>query len=192
MKTAIATLLATLVLSATPAAAQTSPATTEMARMFEADQAIRTGIRPEQYRDRAFVARMIAEDEARLARTGELLQQGKLTTADDLYHAAFIFQHGHGPDEYLRAHSLAMAAMALGRKDASWIAAATLDRYLQAIGQKQIYGTQYMNAPKTGPTMEPYDRGLIPDGLRAMLGVPAQGAQQKRLDGMKAPAPAAH
>lgn len=192
MKTAIATLFAALALSAMPVAAQTSPADTEMARMFRADQAIRSGIKAEQYRDRAFVDRMIAEDKARLVRTGELLQQGKLTTADDLYYAAFIFQHGHGPDEYLRAHSLAMAAMALGRKDASWIAAATLDRYLQAIGQKQVYGTQYMNAPKTGPTMEPYDRGLIPDSLRALLGVPAQAAQQKRLDGMKTPAPAAH
>ena len=191
MKTIMAMLIAGMALPAIPAAAQTSGDVTEMARIYQDDQAVRENIKPEQLKDREFVTRMIAQDRARRARTAELMQQGRLTTADDFYHAAFVFQHGSEPGDYLLAHSLAIAATALGRKDASWIAAATLDRYLQAIGQKQIYGTQYRNSPETGPTMEPYDHALISDALRRALGVPVQVEQQKRLDGMKAQLPAA-
>ena len=77
-------------------------------------------------------------------------------------------------------------AAAKGNKDAAWIAAATLDRYLQAIGQKQIYGTQDLNRRETGPTMEPYNRELVPDALREMLGVPVLEKQDARLNAMKA------
>jgi hypothetical protein len=186
MKNAVIALLGMI---AAPAAAQTANDASEMARMFQADQAVRESIKPEQFKDRDFITQMIAQDKARRVRTSELMRQGKLTTADDFYHAAFVFQHGSEPDDYLLAHTLAIAATALGRKDASWIAAATLDRYLQTIGQKQIYGTQYRNGAQTGPTMEPYDRALIPDALRRILGVPVQLEQEKRLDNMKAAMP---
>lgn len=187
---AIALFVSATLLGIAPAAAQTAPNQTEMARLFQADQAVRQNVKPEQYKDRAFVARMIADDRSRRTRAAELMRQGKLTTADDFYHAAFIFQHGSDAGDYLLAHSLAVAAIALGRKDASWIAAATLDRYLQKIGQPQIYGTQYVSGPATGPTMEPYDRTLISDALRQTLGVPVQASQQARLDQMKAAVPA--
>lgn len=78
-----------------------------------------------------------------------------------------------------------MAAMARGRPDASWIAAATLDRYLQSIQQKQIYGTQYSIPAGMPASQEPYDRTLISDSLRAALGVAPradQEAQRKRFD----------
>ena len=39
------------------------------------------------------------------------------------------------------AHTLAMVAVARGDADARWIGAATLDRYLQAIGRPQVYRT---------------------------------------------------
>jgi hypothetical protein len=190
MRTGVTIIAAALIVAASPVASQTGTPVTEMARIFEADQAARDNIRPEQYKDRDFITRMIAQDKARRIRTAELMRQGKLISADDLYYAAFIFQHGDEPNDYLLAHSLAVAATALGKKDGAWIAAATLDRYLQAIGQKQIYGTQYRNSPATGPTMEPYDRTLVPDALRRTLDVPAQVEQQKQLEGMKAPLPA--
>lgn len=80
--------------------------------------------------------------------------------------------------------------MARGRRDAAWIAAATLDRYLQSIGQKQVYGTQY-RTPHDGPTtQEPYDRALISDELRKIGGVGPQAQQEKRraeLEALRAP-----
>lgn len=173
---------------ATPAGAQTTAPrdNPEMARMFAEDQAVRENVKPEQYADMAFVRKMIADDAARRTRTRALLDTGKLTTAEDYYAAAFVFQHGAQPDDFLLAHTLALAAAARGRKDASWIAAATLDRYLQHIGQKQIYGTQFRRTGSEPMTQDPYDRALIPDALRTALSVPVQAEQDKRLAGMQA------
>lgn len=73
-----------------------------------------------------------------------------------------------------------MIAAARGREDATWIAAATLDRYLINAGQKQIYGTQF-NSLNNGPlTQDPYDRSVVSDALRMALGVPALKDQEKR------------
>jgi len=161
----------------------------EIAALFKSDQSARENIRPEQFRDREFVARMIEGDRARRERARVLLREGGLRTGGDFYHAAFIFQHGSLPEDYLLAHTLAVASAARGNRDAAWIAAATLDRYLQKIGQKQIYGTQYLSGRETGATMEPYDRNLVPDTLREALGVPSQAKQEERLAGMKSGGP---
>src|SRR5215475_10363694 len=128
-----------------------------------------------------------------------LLAAGELKTAQDFHDAAVIFQHGHNPDDYLLAH-LAIEAIAMGDASSKWIAAATLDRYLQSIGQKQVFGTQYTsksylfllqhkddpnakNSPEAqqkGYTQEPLDRNLVPDDLRGDFCVPDQAAQASR------------
>lgn len=162
----------------------------DMQMLFKADQAVRSSIRPEQFTDRAFVTKMIAEDQERRLKVRKLLDSGALRSGEDYYAAAYVFQHGSTADDYLLAHSLALAAVANGKKDATWIAAATLDRYLQKIGQKQIYGTQFISVKATGPTMEPYDRTLVPDGLRKVLGVPERKLQDERLEKLKITAPA--
>ncbi len=53
-------------------------------------------------------------------------------------------QHGDAADDYLLAHILAVEAIVKGDASSKWISAATLDRYLQAIGKSQIFGTQYL------------------------------------------------
>ncbi len=157
----------------------------EMAEMFEADQEIRRKLITQPSNGRELIMRMVTEDAERQARTEQLLADGALTSANDFYHAAFIFQHGGDADSYLLAHTLAVAAAARGHKEAPWIAAATLDRYLQEIGQSQIYGTQYSTPAGQESTMEPYNRDLVPDSLRAVLGVPNQVAQAERLKEMR-------
>jgi|GEM_PF-3816152 len=62
-------------------------------------------------------------------------------------------------------------------KDASSIAAATLDRYLQSIGQKRIYGTRFGRKGNAPITQEPHDRALIPGSLRTALCVPVQAGR---------------
>lgn len=145
----------------------------EMTAIFEADQADRKT----PSIDWAVVA---AADKRRKARTQELLDSGALQSGDDFYHAAFLFQHGDGPNDYLKAHLLAMIAAARGKPQAVWIASATLDRYLQSIGKPQVLGTQYM-IPRDGPvTQEPYDRTLASDALRQALRVPVLADQEQR------------
>ncbi|WP_295241341.1 hypothetical protein [uncultured Brevundimonas sp.] len=176
---------------AVPALAQeTSPQNNaEMAAIFAADQAIRQ-VAPEKFRDRAFVNEMLAADAARRVQTRALLDAGALRTGEDYRAAAFVFQHGSTPEDYLLAHTLAVAATARGA-DGSWIAAATLDRYLQTTGKPQIYGTQTRKTNDAPATLEPYDRALIPDSLRTALAVPPQSQQDARLAAVNAAAEAA-
>jgi hypothetical protein len=170
-----------LILAASaPAGAQAGPpvqqaSNAEMKAIFDADQA-----------DRQDIAKIVPmelqrADLARRTRVKALLDAGALQTGDDFWHAAFVFQHGGDADSYLLAHTLATLAIARGRTGATWIAAASLDRYLQKIGQKQIYGTQYRMPGAEPATQEPYDRELVSDALRQILGVPVHAEQEKRL-----------
>ena len=119
-------------------------------------------------------------DAARRETTRQLLGDGKLHTGDDFERAALIFQHGDSSDDYLLAHTLAIVAVARGQRSAVWIAAATLDRYLDSIHQPQIYGTQF-HTPGTGATtQEPYNRDLVSDDLRRQLHVPSQAEQEQQ------------
>lgn len=177
---------------AVPALAQeTSPQNNaEMAAIFAADQAVRQ-VAPEKFRDRAFVNEMLAADAARRVQTRALLDTGALQTGEDYRAAAFVFQHGSTPEDYLLAHSLAVAAVAQGSPEGAWIAAATLDRYLQMTDKPQIYGTQTRKTRDAPATLDPYDRALIPDSLRAVFGVPPQSEQDARLAAVNAAADAA-
>lgn len=172
------------ILAADPLASTNSPqpqkresiwqANAEMAAIFKADQEAREN--PDKI-DWEVVGR---EDEQRRTRTQELLTTGALNSGDDFYHAAFVFQHGSTPEDYLKAHVLATAAVAKGKAEATWIAAATLDRYLQAIGKPQVLGTQYKKDSDGGATQEPFSRALLPDTLRTVLGVPVLSKQEER------------
>ena len=85
-----------------------------------------------------------AEDESRRRRVVvlKLLQQGKITLAPDLYHAAMIYQHGTCADHFKLANELAERSMNLGYQPARWLYAASRDRYLVAVGCPQQFGTQ--------------------------------------------------
>lgn len=162
----------------------------EMAAIFAADQAIRQ-VPPQRFMDRAFVTEMHAADAARRLQTRALLDAGALKTGEDYRAAAFVFQHGPTPEDYLLAHSLAVAAVAKGAPEGAWIAAATLDRYLQMTDKPQIYGTQTRKTRDAPATLDPYDRALVPDSLRTTLGVPPQSEQDARLAAVNAAAEAA-
>jgi hypothetical protein len=160
------------------------PTNAEMTAIFDADQQSRANWPPKD------MTAQEDQDQQRRARTGELLDQGALHSGDDFYHAAFVYQHGDKPDDFLKAHILAMVAVSKGKPDAKWIAAATLDRYLQNIGRPQVFGTQYF-IPKGGKvTQEPYNRALMSDALRAVMGVPSMAKQDERLKSFGTPPPA--
>jgi len=145
-------------------------------------------------------------DEERRKQVNNLLAEGKVVTAQDFRDAAFIFQHGQTADDYLLAHILATEAIVLGDTNARWIAAAALDRYLQIIGQKQVFGTQYgdtkfayymqhkadadvlqklQTIPST-TTLEPYNSKLLPATIRKDFCVPDVSEQQKYVDATNA------
>lgn len=147
---------------------------TAMAAIFEADQKDRTAATV----DWTMVSKA---DALRREQTRKLLSSGALHTGKDYERAAFVFQHGESADDYLLAHTLSMVAVTKGEPTAIWIATATLDRYLQTIGRRQVFGTQFRADPKLKFTQEPYDRALISDSLRRQLGVPSMEQQADQL-----------
>ncbi|SAY46929.1 hypothetical protein [Komagataeibacter rhaeticus] len=114
-------------------------------------------------------------DQERRKNLQKIMNDGGLRTATDYYHAAYIFQHGDNTNDFLLAHCLAVTSLTKGSKnpDAAWIAAATLDRFLQRSGKPQIYGTQTTIINGGPPTLEPYDKTLLSDSLRKAAQVPS-------------------
>ncbi len=166
------------------AADQVAISNVEMAAIFKADQADRS-VHPIDWKV------VKPADARRRARTEQLLDTGALHTGDDFYDAAFVFQHGDTANDYMKAHLLAMAAIARGEPDAPWIAAATLDRYLNEIGKPQVLGTQFTRTDDGKFTQEPYDRTLASDAMREALQVPTVAEQENERRQYEAQAPVA-
>ncbi|UWZ83182.1 hypothetical protein [Occallatibacter riparius] len=149
---------------------------------------------------------LIKRDAGRRDRVRSLLAAGPLSSASDYHDAAFIFQHSDQPDDYLLAHLLAMQAVVMGDSESRWIAAATLDRYLQSIGRKQVFGTQfldkgylYMLQHRSDPDLaqklqslkdsdvvvqQPYDEQFLPDAMRQSFCVPPLASQKMQVEQM--------
>jgi len=159
-------------LLAAPAAGANLPANNpEMDAIFKADQADRSA-HPINW------AIVKPADERRRERTKQLLDTGALRTGDDFYDVAFVFQHGDASNDFLKAHLLAIIATAKGRPDAPWIAAATLDRYLQETGRPQMLGTQFSRTDDGKFTQEPYDRTVASDAMRKAIQIPSLAEQE--------------
>lgn len=106
-------------------------------------------------------------DEQRQAAVRAMLRSGNIRTPPEQRFAALIFQHSDRPGNLSLAHVLASTAAIGGERSARWLAAATLDRYLQAVNQSQVFGTQFKSDAQGGWTMEPYDRDAVSDSIRA-------------------------
>jgi len=169
---AIVILAAIATLSVPMVRGQNSPPrdNVELARMFTEDQDDRKpGVHGIDW------AKLKPRDEARLVRTHELYASGALRTSADWFNAAMILQHSSDADDYLLAHEMSVAAAVQGKKDARWLAAASEDRFLMAIGRKQRFGTQYQPSDNPGKyRLAPTD-DQVTDELREILGTPPLG-----------------
>ncbi len=135
-----------------------------------------------------------ARDAARREETKQLVASGAARTGEDYRDAAFVFQHGDRSEDFLFAHVLAVAAIAKGDVTATWVSAATLDRYLQSVKQPQVFGTQYLlkdpNAVLNNPkvprvvTQDPYDKNVLSDALRNVYCVLPYAVQQQNVEAM--------
>jgi hypothetical protein len=172
------------------AAAQQASTATVMQRVFNEDQKDReinlAQMTPEQ---RAKWGKEVeGRDASRRKEVLALLATDQLKAGEDYQQAAFVFQHGATSDDFLLAHTLAMVAIAKGSSKSRWIAAASLDRYLQRMKQPQIYGTQYTVGGNVGDkwTQAPYNRTLVSDKLRQAMCVPLQSEQAEVVKGLNA------
>jgi hypothetical protein len=139
-----------------------------MQKIFNEDQRVRKGVNWTSEYGKS----VAAGDAERRRQVKPLLEANKLRSGDDFAQAAFIFQHGETSDDFLLAHTLALAALARGKQNASWIAAASFDRYLQSIGQPQIYGTQFDADGSKIMLKQPYNPAVVDSSLRRQLALP--------------------
>jgi hypothetical protein len=147
-----------------------------LTEMFTVDQKARES-------DHVDWAKLTKDDEQRRNDLRQMLSVGGVRTGNDYFHAAMIFQHGQNPDEYLMAHVLAMDAVALGSKEARWLSAATLDRYLLSIWQPQVLGTQFHGEPNFGGmTHDKINPAIVSDPMRNATCVVSASEQDKVLE----------
>jgi hypothetical protein len=126
-------------------------------------------------------------DEHRQAAIRALLAKGQVETGREYHYAALIFQHSSSPEALTLAHVLAVTAIIQGDSSAKWLAAATLDRYLQNDKQPQVFGTQFLRqGDNLQWTMEPYNRAAVPDGVRKLWCVVSQPDQDQSLKDLQA------
>ena len=155
-------------------AQETRPADNpELRELFQADQGARTGqISPD----------LMVQDRQRRARVREIIDAGQMRSSADHFHAAMVFQHGEGPDDYKLAHELAKKAAELdpSNRTAKWLSAAAMDRYLRSIGKPQIYGTQFMVLHDI-MVLQPVDESAVTDEERRELGVPTLAEAKQRV-----------
>jgi hypothetical protein len=113
-----------------------------------------------------------------------LLAEGQIETGKEFRFAALIFQHSDTDAGIALAHVLAVTAIINGDAGAKWLAAATLDRYLQRQKQPQLFGTQFTQQDGQW-TMAPYDRATVPDSVRRLWCVVPQAEQDQGLKGLR-------
>ena len=141
--------------------------------LFMADQADRTNIDWDNLTQDQIKA-WVQRDRQRLMATDSLLAaDSSRLTSDDFFHAAIIFQHGPDSTWYQRSNVLCQRALELNpdNEDASWLYAASMDRYLQSVGKPQIYGTQKWLRDGVW-TLEPFDTSAVTDDERIDHHVP--------------------
>ena len=157
----------------------------ELARIYAADQSERNDL---SQLSTEKIEAMIRHDAEHRSTVLRLLQNHELKTGLDYERAAMIFQHTPEPDDKLVAHLLATVAVSLGDKDALWISAASLDRYLQESGKPQVFGTQFNGSDLS---QEPFSRDLIDDEMRRIFGVPPRSEQTRTMKKHASPITAA-
>jgi hypothetical protein len=119
---------------------------------------------------------------ARAGRALAVLRERGDVSPDDLFHAAWLYNHGDEPEEAKRAHELAREAAERGHTRARWLAAAAFDRWCMYEGRPQKYGTQFV------PDGERYRLWDVDpsttDADRAAWDVPPLAAQLGRAEEM--------
>jgi hypothetical protein len=126
-------------------------------------------------------------DEVRHRRVIEMIASGELKSGKDFFHAAMILQHGDGPDDFLLSHELCVTAVFAHSDEsgdwvrgAKWLAAASEDRFLESIGRKQRFGTQYKTIdPDPQWHLDPVEEGVT-DAIRQSWNVPPLSEEKKR------------
>lgn len=147
----------------------------ELRELFDADQADRKALQG-KWNDPELSKTMIDNDSKRLIRAREIYEEHMSRTAllssEELIQLAFLFQHSPESDDYRKAYDLGEAAGDEGK----WIAAAAEDRWLLSKGEKQKWGTRFLNETEQAPMASDEESGIT-DEMRAQREIPPRAEQ---------------
>jgi hypothetical protein len=121
------------------------------------------------------------------------MRAGGLSTANDYFHAAMVFQHSNTPEDNALAYGLAVTAARIdpSNKMAKWLSAAAWDRALMRRNKPQWYGTQFVKNFSTGKwELYKIDETAVTDEDREKTGVPSLARQRERANELNAEKPA--
>lgn len=158
------------------------PAAESLAELYAADLREHASVPPV---GTAEYAALRARDRGRrdqaYAALAALRNDGALS-ARDLYHAAWLFNHGETPEDAKFAHELASVASRRGHAGARWLAAAAYDRWCMYEGRAQKFGTQFV---PDGERYRLWDvEPTTTDAERAQWDVPSLTEQHARAEEM--------
>lgn len=126
-------------------------------------------------------------DARRLNEVRAILAGDPELTADELFAAAWVLNHGDVAEDAEEAHRLAKRAVGQGYEPAKWLAAATLDRSLMYAGRPQKYGT---NIVPDGARYRLWDvEPATTDAERAAWNVPPLAEMRRRAEALSASTP---
>jgi len=152
----------------------------ELKSLYQADQAARSSSNINW--------KILSEkDKQRRERVMRIIQSEGLSTGDDYYHSAMIFQHGETAEEIQMAYSLATISYHLspGNKKARWLIAAAWDRIMMRKNMPQWYGTQYSKASPDEPwELYKIDETAVTDEERVKMNVPPLYEAKERVKEM--------
>lgn len=150
----------------------------ELVTMYEKDQASRMN----GPIDWAVLSR---EDSIRRASVDRMIEEGKVKTAQDFYHAAMIYQHGNDTIASGKAVQYMKKAVEMDPSTNKWLLAAAIDRDLMRKGEPQIYGTQFLKNGMNEPYIQyDIDSTQVSDAQRQEYGVPTLAQQKIQLERM--------
>lgn len=155
----------------------------DLALLFEEDRA----------EDRSVVAgspeyaALRRRDARRRGQVKSMLGRRPALTAEQLFAAAWILNHGDAAEDAKEAHELARRAADQGFEPARWLSAAALDRSLMYSGQPQRYGT---NIVPDGIGYRLWDvEPATTDEERAKWNVPPLAEMQRRANDLSSRSP---
>ena len=121
-------------------------------------------------------------DSIREARVYELLNSQQITTSQDYYNAAMIFQHGNDTIASGMAVKMMRKSIELDSSQNNWLFAAAIDRDLMRRKEAQIYGTQFTKKGNNEPwQLYLIDSTQISDAERKEFGVETLAQQRAKV-----------
>ncbi|MFH0733088.1 MAG: hypothetical protein V1773_01405 [bacterium] len=136
----------------------------KLKKMYEEDQSSRKV-------EKIDWVKLSKEDSVRRIKVYKMIGQNMLSTANDYFYAAMIFQHGKDSTSYKLANDYSKKAAGMDTTNAlfRWLSAASYDRYVLSIGKPQIYGTQFLII-KNKYYLSDFDTTKVTDAERIYYG----------------------